>query len=220
MTGRGPFRFFSRLSLTLATGMKASHLRELAEGIIAVPPSVIYHHTHRFLQQHQYLVPEPPNDFAYWVTHMLGEESLGERLAAVDTVRYNSLEDLRKALLEALQEGLAGAAAGRAAPEGKEFHFLSAQRFSVPTPYEARTLAEFAEGLKKVSVSSLYLHIFEARLRPPLGRNDFSLWFEEEIGETELARRVEDLDPYTHTLEGLRAKILGFLDERMFRAAP
>ncbi len=220
MTGRGPFRFFSRLSLTLATGMKAANLRELAEGIITSPPSVIYHHTHRFLQQHQYLVPEPPNDFAYWVTHMLGEESLGERLAAVDTVRYNSLEDLRKALLEALRDGLTRPAAGRAAPEGKEFHFLSAQRFSVPTPHEARTLAEFAEGLKKVSVSSLYLHIFEARLRPPLGRNDFSLWFEQELGETELARRVEDLDPYTHTLEGLRAKILGFLDERMSRAAP
>jgi hypothetical protein len=31
--------------------------------------------------QHQKLSPEPPNDFAHWVTTALQEDELGERLA-------------------------------------------------------------------------------------------------------------------------------------------
>jgi hypothetical protein len=52
------------------------------------PPSVVFQHTHHFLVQHQELSPEPPNDFAYWVATVLQEDELGERLAAVDTVRF------------------------------------------------------------------------------------------------------------------------------------
>ena len=97
-----PFRFFTRLSLTVLTGIKAKNLKELLEHLKAVPEPVIYEHTHRFLQQHHYLVPEPPNDFSYWVTHMLQDEELGERLAAIDTIRFNSLNDLRQAIVSAI----------------------------------------------------------------------------------------------------------------------
>src|SRR3989338_662497 len=89
-----PFVFFTRLSLTFLTGRRARNLRELLEGVIAAPESVIYHHTHRFLWQHQPLVRKPPNDFAYWATHRLQDEVLGEKLAAIDTVRFNSINAL------------------------------------------------------------------------------------------------------------------------------
>ncbi len=61
-----PFQFYTRLQLSELTGLKASTLPELLTHIRAVPTSCIYYHTHRYLQQHQYLSPEPPNDFAYW----------------------------------------------------------------------------------------------------------------------------------------------------------
>ena len=92
---------------------------------------------------------------------------------------------------------------------------MRAIKFSLRTEHEAWDLKEFSEGLKKVSISSLYLHIFEARLRPPLGINDFSYWFKTQLGETGLSEKVANLDPYTHTLEGLRSKILGFIDSRL-----
>ncbi len=69
-----PFKFYTRLHLTELTGLRAINLSQLAALIRKVPGSSIYHHTHRFLQQHQYLSPEPPNDFAYWVSEILGEE--------------------------------------------------------------------------------------------------------------------------------------------------
>ncbi|MDD5628215.1 MAG: DUF5752 family protein [Elusimicrobia bacterium] len=210
-----PFRFCSRLSLTVLTGAKAADLRELLEHLRAVPESVIYHHTHRFLQQHQHLVPEPPNDFAYWVTEILNDEEFGERLAAIDTVRFNSLEELRQALIASIEERLRNGCDSRPVPTGKEFHFMRAIRFSLLTEHEAWDLKGFSEGLRKVSISSLYLHIFEARLRPPLGINDFSYWFKTQLGETRLSEQVANLDPYTHTLEGLRGRILGFIDWRL-----
>ncbi|MBI5624302.1 MAG: hypothetical protein HY924_11015 [Elusimicrobia bacterium] len=214
-----PFRFCSRLGLTVLTGAKARSVPELLEHLRSAPEAVIYQHTHRFLAQHQHLVPEPPNDFAYWATQILADERLGERLAAVDTVRCNSIAELRKALVSAIEAHLGTGAACHDVAEGKEFHFMAAVKFSLPTPYEAYDLAGFAEGLKSVSISSLYLHVFEARLRPPLGVNDFSHWFEAELHEKALAKQVADLDPYTHTMEGLRAKILGFVESRLKEAS-
>lgn len=214
-TARTPFRFYARLTLTLLTGRKAASLEELVEGLKTVPDSVVYQHTHRYLYQHQFLVPEPPNDFAYWARYMLGNEALGERLAAVDTVRFNTMAGLREALLAVLEKELAENENNRRVPEGKEFHFMGAVRFSVPTPHVAHDLAEFCEKLKVVGISSLYLHIFEARLRPPLGINDFSNWFDTELNLPHLAKKVASLDPYAQTLEGLRSKIVRLVEEEL-----
>lgn len=212
---RRPFRFFTRLCLTSLTGLKARSLVELLGHLEAAPDPVIYQHTYRFLRQHQYLVPEPPNDFAYWVGNILGDERLGEQLAAVDTIRFDSLEELKRVLVETVRRHVAGRANGAEVPEGKEFHFMQAIRFSVPTAHEARDLAEFARCLKRVSPSSLYLHLFEALLRPPTGVNDFAAWLQGELDEPALARKVSSLDPYTHTLEGLRSTLITMMERRL-----
>jgi Family of unknown function (DUF5752) len=210
-----PFRFFTRLCLTRMTGLKARTLGELLKHLEAASDSVIYQHTHRFLRQHQYLVPEPPNDFAYWVSHVLGDERLGERLASVDTLRFNSLEELKRALVRTIEGHLEQWVSERAVPEGKEFHFMQAIRFSLPTPHEAHDLAGFAACLRRVSLSSLYLHLFEALLRPPLGLNDFATWLETQLDEQALARRVMSLDPYSNTLAGLRSTLIGMMEQRL-----
>ncbi|MBI4371402.1 MAG: hypothetical protein HY552_03795 [Elusimicrobia bacterium] len=210
-----PFRFFTRLSLTAAAGVRAADLRELLEGIKVVPDSVLYTHTHRFIQQFQFLVPEPANDFAGWAVSALQDELAGERLSAIDTVRYGTIGELRQALTAVLEDHLKARPVPRTAPPGEEFHFQRSIRFSLPTPYEARDLREFHDLLRKVSVASLYLHVFEARLRPPLGVNDFSLWFERDLGEDELADRVAHLDPYSHTHEALKDGILRMVADRL-----
>ena len=80
--------------------------------------------------------------------------------------------------------------------------------------HEAGNLEEFLSSLKKVSIYSLYYHMFEARLRTSRGSNDFSLWFNER-GETALAKQIERLDPYTHTLEELRSRIIRAVENRI-----
>ena len=84
---------------------------------------------------------------------------------------------------------------------------MSARTFVLPTPYEAFTLSEFRDVLGKVSINSIYFHVFEARLRLEKAENDFANWFEG-LGENELAREISRLDPYTMTLEGLRKNLI------------
>lgn len=213
-----PFRFYARLSLSVATGHKARNLQELIEGIRALPDGVIYEHTHNFIQQFQHIVPEPSNDFAVWVSNMLQDEILGEKLAALDIMRYPTIRELRGALL-ALLEAAASRDGRWSVPEGEEFHFRSAIRYSMPTQIAAYTLAEFAQALERVPLSSLYLHIFEARLRPPFGVNDFSYWLEHELGEARMARLISRLDPYSRTLESLRSSIIKMTEERLKEAS-
>src|SRR3972149_6992006 len=98
-----PFNFYTRLHLTELTGLRARTLEQLADLIREVPDSSIYHHTHRFLQQHQYLSPEPPNDFAYWVTEVLGEDELGEQLSSIDTIQFYTIRSLREKIIETIE---------------------------------------------------------------------------------------------------------------------
>jgi hypothetical protein len=212
---QNPFQFFTQTSLVELTGRRARDIYELLEHLKIVPVSVIYYHTHHFLKQNQFLSPEPPNDIAYWVTEVLQENRLGEQLAAIDTVRFSSLQALREALIATIEHYLARGPSRRTAPEGEEFHLRKTRNFVFAIPYQARTLEEFSEALQKVSLNSLYHHIFAARLRLEKGINDFSYWLETELGEKVLAKAIARLDPYTHTLEGLRQKILRLVAARL-----
>jgi len=187
--------------------LKAKNQTELLEGIKNVPLSSIYYHTHRFLQQHHYLSPEPPNDFAYWLTDILNLEKLGEAIASVNVIDFKKLKDLRSAFIKILTDYLAQEKRMIDCPEGEEFHFMSCMTAILPTPYVASNLTEFVEILGKISINSLYFHIFEAPMRLEKGENDFSAWLGG-IGEKELAQKISSLDPYTITLEGLRQKII------------
>lgn len=209
-----PFKFVSQINLTQITTRKARTLQELIAHLKEVPGSVIYHHTHHFLKQHQFLSPEPPNDFAYWVNTALQDERLAEKLAAIDTIRYGHLQDLREKIIQTIEKHLTLSKNQREALPGEEFRFMQSISFILPTPYEAADLQEFIECMKKVSIYSLYHHIFESRLRLPSG-NDFSNWFETSLNEIELAHAVKRMDPYTQTLEGLRRRIIALAEERI-----
>jgi len=134
-----PFRFYTRLHLSELTGLRASTLSQLLGLVRQVPGSCIYHHTHRFLQQHQYLSPEPPNDFAYWVTEILGEDELGEKLASIDTVQFSTIRSLREKITTTIDEHLENnpSAKLKFSREGEEFHFIKSISFIIPTNYIA-----------------------------------------------------------------------------------
>jgi len=214
------FRFYTRLHLRELTGLKARNLQELLTHIKSVPGSVIYHHTHHFLQQHQYLTPEPPNDFAYWVSEVLQEKKLGEKLASINTCDFDTIRELRDKIASTIESYLEKSKEKpREVYEGGEFHFIKSISFILPTPYVAQTLEEFVSLLRKVTIHSLYYHMFESKLRLEKGKNDFSLWLETVLGETELAKKIERLDPYTHTMEGLRERIIRLIENRLAKEA-
>ena len=211
-----PFHFFTQLHLQELTGLEAVNLKELLDHIKTVPGSVIYHHTHHFLQQHQYLSPEPPNDFAYWVTEALNEVKLGEKLASINTHEFTTIRSLRDKIAETIEEFLSKAKKPlKEVSEGQELYLMKSKSFILPTAYEARSLEEFASILEKVTIHSIYFHMFEARLRLEKPTNDFSLWFETALGKKDLAAKFERLDPYTYTGEGLRKKMIKLIEAKV-----
>ncbi len=212
-----PFQFQTRLNLSELTGLRAATLVHLAGLLKEVPGACIYHHTHRFLQQHQYISPEPPNDFAYWVTEVLGEDELGEKLASIDTIQYGTIRQLREKIVATIEEYLSEhkTAHLRFSQSGEEFHFMKSISFVLPTRYKVYDLKEFEEALRKVTIDSIYFHVFEARLRLERINNDFSNWIEHSLGDIQLARMISRLDPYTQTMEGLRTTLLNIIKERI-----
>lgn len=211
-----PFHFYTRVHLPELTGLKAKNTTELLDYIKKVPGSVIYHHTHRFLEQHQYLSPEPPNDFAYWATSALNDPKLGEKLSSINTCDFSTIRALREKIVDTIERYLKSSKnASKEVDEGREFYFIKSISFVFPTKQMASTLNEFVAILEQVSINTIYFHMFEAKLRLEKETNDFSLWLEMELGEKELARKISKLDPYTHTMEGLRKKIIGFIRSSM-----
>ncbi|MDD3345065.1 MAG: DUF5752 family protein [Candidatus Omnitrophica bacterium] len=212
-----PFRFSTRLHLSELTGLRATTLGQLLDLIKEVPGACIYHHTHRFLQQHQFLSPEPPNDFAYWITGVLGEDELGERLVSIDIMQYSTIRQLRDKIASTIENYLKDnpLAKMRFAGTGEEFHFIKSVSFIIPTSYVVYDLKEFSQVLKKITIESIYFHIFEARLRLEKPTNDFSYWIENSLGDKELADRISGFDPYTRTLEDLRNMIIRIVEKRI-----
>jgi hypothetical protein len=179
------------------------------------PDAVVYYHTHHFVEEHHFLVPEPSNDFAYWTTLALGNDVLGERLAAVNIMEFSSLSALRERFVGILDEYLDSNNGAKDTAPGMEFHFLKSIAAIMPTQYLANDLREFVEAVRRVSEGSIYFHLFESRLRLGRGRNDVSSWLENSLDESELAVEIARLDIYTTTLEAIRSTLIQIIEKRI-----
>lgn len=215
LVAKEPFHFYTRQNLTYLSGRKATNLIELLSGIKEVPEMSIYHHTHHYLEQHEFLSPEPPNDFAYWITNVLQNKLLGEEVASIDFIQLFTLEKIRSELIETIESSLNGNSESihHIAPPGEEFHFMSSRTFVFPTRYIAHSLGEFEECLKRISVYSIYYHIFEAKLFKKI--SNFCDWLSSSLNEQKLAEEFCKLDPYTQTLENLRKMLIELVENRL-----
>lgn len=210
-----PFRFSTRLHMKELTGLKAGNLKELVNVLKQAPDSIIYYHTHHYLEQHHFLTPQPSNDFALWVRGALGYEELGERLASIDILDFPTLEAIKERIINLIEDSLSRGEDARVALHGREFYFIKSISVILPTNFVAHDLREFVEILRKLSVESLYFHIFESRLRLGKGLNDFSIWVEDSLDDSELAGKIARLDPYFYTLEGLRSSLIQLIEKRI-----
>ncbi len=190
-------------------------LHELVEMLKRAPDAVIYYHTHRFLEVHHYLTPEPANDFSFWISDALGDDVLAEKLASVDTFGFPNLGALKERLVGIIEEHLSAGSNLRESMPGRDFYFAKSVSVILPTPYVAHDLREFTESLRKIGLGALYFHVFESRLRLGRGLNDFSTWMQDSLGESELGEEIARLDPYTYTLEGLRLSLIQLIEKRI-----
>ncbi len=212
---RSPFYFNSASHLLRIGREKATTLMELLEAIRTCPESSIFQHTFQTLAEHHFISSGFSNDFSHWAFASCNEVELAERLAAIDVREFTSIAALRERLIHVIESYLQKnpRAAARAAME--PFYLMASDLVVVPTPYVARNLEEFADGLRKVSIHAIYYHFIDARLRLKLNSNDFSVWLDKELDLPQAADRVNRIDIYTSTLEDVRRGILKIVETEM-----
>jgi len=212
---RAPFYFNAAAHLIRIGQQKATTLGELAEYLRTCPDASIFQHMFQTLQEHHYIREGFSNDFAHWAFAACNEIGLAERLAAVDVREYTSITALRETLLGIVEEYLKKNPRTRERTAFEPFYFCASDTVVIPTPLVARNLAEFAEGLKQVSISSIHYHFIQARLRLKLNSNDFSVWLEQELDLGTLADRINRIDIYTSTLQDVRRQILKIIEKAL-----
>ena len=212
---KAPFRFYTRLNIKELTGLKAKNLKELLKYIKEAPDSAIFYHTHDFMEEYHYLISQPSNEFALWIGNVLGYDILSEKLSTVDIFEFSSIGEIRKRIADIIEEYINNYPHDKNCEEGEEFHFIKSVGAVMPTAYVAHDLREFVQILKFISLNSLFFHIYEAKLRLGKISNDFSLWLSESFEEKELAEKIMSIDPYMHTIEDIREKLVSIIENHL-----
>jgi hypothetical protein len=210
-----PFQFGTASYLIRIGSEQAANLNELSEGLAHCSDGSIFYHTFQSLGRHHFLTEGFSNDFAQWVQSSRNRPALAERLASLDVREYVSLDALRADLIKIVADYCHENQVDAVQPGFESFYFCETIEEQLSLGFEAYSLREFAEGLKKLPHASLQFHFLTSRLRLHLRSNDFSQWLEEELGLMELARRVNRIDVYANTLDSARDKIEKLIEREL-----
>ena len=189
----------------------AVNLRELRDRIAAAPESVLYHHFFETTLRPTFDDPLYRNDFAVWASLRLRDTILAERLGIIDPYAFESIETLRAATLEIVDDRLAEAMIVPWAGAGQEFFFMEARTVVFDTGERLLRPEDLAPAIRRMTSGSIYYHFLEARRRRPQGKDDFTAWLSEDEKFAGYRRAFGSIDFYFHSLaqirEGLAAAI-------------
>ncbi|MFQ5989368.1 MAG: DUF5752 family protein [Candidatus Methylomirabilales bacterium] len=210
--GSLPFEFVGCTELREILGIKAEDEVQLLDLLEEVPIESIYYHTHEYFLRHQYLMGPYPNDFATWVATQVRDRVLGERLGVIDPYEFETLEDLREAIITVMEDHLSKMHSVPRVDDGEPFYFMLSRLVEVPTGTVVRTLQELRDGIATVDASAIYFHFYAARIRRNQRDSDFTIWAEEGLKMPELAQHLRTINPYIFSLEQLRGRLVGICD--------
>jgi hypothetical protein len=210
---RAPFVFYSTAHIIELTGRSARSLAELRAGIAAVTGSSIFHHTFGALQDRFFAAQRFTSDFARWAVEALQDWAVAERLALMHPTEFPSVRALRERILQVIDDRLGAGDPPAPASPGREFRFSQSISLIYPAGYQAATLAELREGIRRASDRTLFFHLIEARLRIGRCTTDLSCWLADELSSRHLADRLDRLDFFVPSTDELRAQVLASLED-------
>ena len=201
-----PFDFVAASYLIRIRQERAWTLAELTRHLGSVSDDSIFYHTFQSLEAHHYTIFS--NDFAQWCLTACNEAVLAEELSAVDLRDIVAVKDLRKVLTDQLEAYLSTMPQAGDRPAFEPFYFSEALETVVFLDARAFTLMELAAGIRGMSNQTLHYHFINSRVRLRLQTNDFSNWIDGSLGLPELARKIDRIDFYTNTLDGIRRELV------------
>jgi hypothetical protein len=203
-----PFQIKDCALVAIATGERAQNLRELRDRLERTHPGCLYYHFWGSRLRPKFDDPEFQNDLAVWAFYGLNDTVLAERLALVAPTDFQDLEDLRREVLDLIEERLDEIAWVPWAKSDRQFHFIRSQIVVFDTRIRIDSPAELARLVPAMDLGSIFYHFIDARRRTPTGRDDFTEWLvglrEDHIG---LVEGLAAVDPYFASLRELREEL-------------
>lgn len=213
------FRIKDCALIAIATGTRASTLSELRNNLLSTSEASIYFHFWGSLLHPRFVEREYNNDFASWAARSLHDSVLAERLAMVDPTEFESLEVMRRELVEIVEERMDERESPPWYVASDAFEFIRSQIVVFDTGMHAATPEELANFLPEISTSSVFYHFIDARRRLQ-GRHsdDFSVW----LGgfpdpHKALCSRLGTIDSYFGSLPELKSTVLKVFQENFSR---
>ena len=194
--------------IAIATGVKALTLKELCDGLAQIHPGSIYYHFWGGLLQPRFEQQEYNNDFAAWCQHALHDAELAERLAVIDPTEYGDLEDLRRELIEIVEQRVDENERLQWLPVDRPFEFIQSKIVVFDTRTRVAEPEALAALMPRFSTGTVFYHFIDARRRSPARLDDFSAWLSA-FGDryTGLIHDLAEIDPYFGTLVELRQQL-------------
>lgn len=209
------FKVMDCTLISISTGEQAQNLRELLYLLKIIHPASIYYHFWAGLLRPRFDDPEFQNDFAIWSWRYLHDRKLAEELSLIDAADYMDIEDLRREVIEVIEQHLSESEIVPWAKMGDQFYFIKSQIVIFDTGIRAREPHEFVDIIPRLSLGSIFYHFIDARRRTHEGKNDFSMWLEGRGGEYDaLIKLLDAIDPYFTTLSELRREIADIFNTR------
>ncbi len=204
-----PFAVKDCALISIATGKEAQNLRELSDRLETIHSGCIYYHFWGGMLRPSFDEPEYQNDFAAWAWRSLHDSRLAERLAIIDPTYYKDIEELRRELMDVIEERLAESEFVPWARSGQRFKFIRSQIVVFDTGIRIEHPSELRDRIPKMSLGSIFYHFIDARRRTKDGKNDFVQWFLSfNLGiYDDLIKRINSIDPYFTTLSALRNEL-------------
>lgn len=198
-----------------ATGESANSIKELRDTLEKIHPGSIYYHFWGERLRPSFVHPEYHNDFARWAHFSLNDNVLSERLGIVDPTEFSDNEELRKVLIEIIEERLDEIEYIFWSKKGSRFHFLRSIIIVFDTTLSVSHPSELKGIIPALPPTALYYHFIDARNRTQERTDDFSVWLKSFNGEfEELISKVQHIDPYFLTLTEVRQKLSEILNEQ------
>lgn len=193
---------------TIATGRRAQTLRELRDVLEDIHPGCIYNHFWGTLLRPEHSDREFNNDFATWCYYGLHDSVAAERMAVIDPADFEDLEDLRRELIDVIDERLDETEVMLFTRADQQFQFTRSIIVVFDTYRRLSEPVELARVLPEWSVGSIFYHVIDARRRDPIHVDDFRLWLTGLSPEYKpLCDSLAEIDPYFDSLFVLRDRL-------------
>jgi hypothetical protein len=216
-----PFTVKDCALIAISTGVYAQTLREFREKLQTIPTSSIYYHFWGGLLRPRFDDPEYQNDFAIWTSRSLHDETLAERLALINPTDYEDLEDLRRELLDVIEERLDESEILPWIRASRRFYFVRSQIVVFDTGRKVYAPENLRDAIPSMSAGSIFYHFIDARRRTETGRDDFTEWLSALGGKARnLAEHVAGMDPYFTNLLVLRDELTQVFETYLKKGAP